>query len=196
MTVPVFPSLPGITYPRKRTQNWSTVKQDALSGKRTRYPLWTFPTYSYELPFSYLRSDSNNLEWQTLAGFIASVQGPAQLFAYSDPDDSSVTAQGFGEGDGVSTAFQLVRSLGGFTEPVFLVNGTPTIDVAGSPVTPASISAYGVVHFSSAPANGALLTWSGSYYWPCRFDEDSTDFSKFLATIWELKALKFSTEKL
>jgi hypothetical protein len=40
------------------------------------------------------------------------------------------------------------------------------------------------------------LTWSGTYYWPCRFDDDTTELSKFLVNIYECKALKFSTEKL
>jgi hypothetical protein len=196
MAVPVFPSLPGITYPAKRSPVWSTVKQDALSGKRVRYPLYTYPIYQYELPISFLRSDSNNLEWQTLAGFINSVQGPAQLWAYSDPNDSAVTLQGFGQGDGTTGAFQLVRTLGGFTEPVFLINGTPTIYVAGTPTVPASISAYGVVNFSSPPANGASLQWTGNFYWPCRFDDDAADFEQMMKLIWNLKALKFSSEKL
>lgn len=196
MSVPVFPLLPGIAYPRPRAARWDTVKQDALSGKRTRYPLWTFPVYEYELTFSYLRSDANTAEWQALLGFINSVQGAAQLWAYSDPDDNSVSAQPFGSGDGVSTSFQLVRTIGGFTEPVFLVKGSPVVKVAGVTVTPASISPYGAVNFASPPAGGAALSWSGSYYWPCRFDEDLTSFSKFLVAIYELKSLKFSTEKL
>jgi uncharacterized protein (TIGR02217 family) len=196
MTVPVFPSLPGIAYPVKRTVQWSTVKGDALSGKRTRFALWTYPVYWYDLPFNFLRSDALTLEWQTLEGFINGVQGAYGLFAYSDPNDNAVTNQQFGQGDGVTTTFQLVRSLGGFTIPVFLINGTPTISVAGVVTASASISAYGVVTFASAPANGAALTWTGGYYMPCRFDDDTTDMSQFMRTIWELKSLKFSTEKL
>jgi hypothetical protein len=109
----VFPSLPGITFRVKRTANWSSVKQDALSGKRTRYSLFTYPTYSYELQFNFLRSDSVNLEWQTLAGFVNSVAGPAQLFGFLDSDDNATTNQEFGVGDGATKGpFQLVRALG------------------------------------------------------------------------------------
>lgn len=196
-TGPVFPSLPGITLPQKRSSNWSGVKQDALSGKRNRTSLFTYPTYSYELPFSMLRSDSVNLEWQQLQGFINSLFGTVLLFGYTDPDDNSVTGQVFGEGDGSTTGpFQLVRTLGNFVEPVFLINGTPTIEVAGSPTSAYTIDNFGRITFNSAPASGAQLTWSGSYYMPCRFDQDTTDFSKFLVQFFELQALKFSTEKL
>jgi hypothetical protein len=194
---PVFPTLPGITYPVKRSPNWSSVKNDMLGGKRVRVSNYSYPTYSYELPFSFLRSDSINAEWQTFVGFINSLNGGVNLFGYTDPDDNTVSGQGFGAGDGTTTGpFQLVRSLGGFTEPVFLINGTPTISVAGTPTSAFTIDAYGRVTFTSAPANNAALTWSGSYYWPCRLDEEVTDMSKFLATIWEAKSLKFSSEKL
>jgi hypothetical protein len=196
MTLQVFPSLLGLGFPVRRSTTWRTIKQDALSGKRARFALWTYPLYAYELPFEFLRSDSVNLEWQTLMGFIDSVNGAAQLWAYSDPDDNAVTAQGFGTGDGHTSSFQLVRALGGFTVPVFLVNGTPQIFVGGVLTAPASISAYGVVNFTTPPANGALLTWTGSFFWPCRFDDDVADFSKFMNQFWELKSLKFSTEKL
>ena len=196
-TGPVFPSLPGITYPVKRSPNWSAVKNDALSGKKTRFSLFSYPTYSYEVPFSFLRSDASNLEWQTLMGFINSLNGPVQLFGFIDPDDHTVSNQNFGVGDGATTGpFQLVRAMGGFTEPVFLLNGAPTIKIAGTPTAAFTVDGYGAVTFNSAPANGAALTWTGSYYIPCRLDEDSTDVSKFLTTIWELKALKFSSEKL
>lgn len=197
-TGPVFPPLGGETYPKKLTINWSSVKQDALSGRRSRFSLFTYPTHSYELPFSYLRSDSN-AEWQTLAGFINSVNGPVQLFGYADPDDNLAVNQEFAVGDGTTLGpFQLVRSLGGFVEPVFLLNGNPTIKVAGTLTTNWTVDAYGRVTFTSgnAPGSAAAVTWSGEYYIPCRFDEDSTDYNKFLAKIFENKALKFSSEKL
>lgn len=196
MALPVLPSLIGVAFPIKRSPNWPTVKQDALSGKRIRVPLYTYPTYQYEISFDVLRTGASLLELQTLQGFIASVQGPAQLWAYDDPNDDSASEQDFGLGDGQTTTFQLVRSYGGFAEPVFLVNGTPAIFINGTLTTPASISAYGLVTFSTAPAAGAALTWTGNFYWPCRFDDEATEFENFMSGFFRLKSLKFSTEKL
>lgn len=196
---PVFPALPGITYPRKRSPNWSSVKNDALSGKRIRASLFSYPTYSFELPLSYLKTDSSTQQWQQLIGFINSLNGAVGLFGYSDPLDSSVSNQEFGVGDGTTLGpFQLVRTLGGFTEPVFLLNGAPTIEVGGVSETHFTIDAYGNVTFNSghAPGSAAALTWSGSFYWPCRLDDDTTDFNQFMSNLYEVKSLKFSTEKL
>jgi hypothetical protein len=200
MALPVFPSLPGLTFPVKRSANWSTVKQDALSGKRTRYPLWTYPTYTWEVSFDVLRTTAAFLEWQTLEGFIKSVQGPAQLFAYLDANDSVATAQSFGVGDGTTTTFQLVRSLGGFAEPVFLpvlsAGLVTQVTVAGTPTTAYTVSTYGAIVFSSAPTLGAALAWTGTFRFGCRFDDDATGFSNFMSGLFELKSLKFSSEKL
>lgn len=196
---PVFPSLPGITYPVKRGVQWSGVKQDALSGKRTRSTLFTYPIRQFEVVFSFLRVDSADQEWQQLEGFINSLLGTINLFGFTDPNDCVVSNQGFGVGDGTTLGpFQLVRGLGGFAEPVFLLNGDPTIKVAGTPSTNWTVDAYGRVTFTTgnAPASGADLTWSGSFYFPCRMDEDVTDFSLFLYQLYELKSLKFSSEKL
>lgn len=198
-TGPVLPALPSISYPRTRTITWSGIKNDALSGKRARTSLFTYPLYAYELPLNYLRTDPAFQEWQQLIGFINSLQGSVKLFGYDDPDDRAVAGQGFGDGDGDTLGpFQLVRSLGGFVEPVFLLNGAPAIAVDGTPSTDWTVDNYGSVTFTAghAPASGALLTWSGGYYWPCRFNDDTTELSQFLTTIYECKKLAFTTEKL
>ena len=58
MSLPVFPalSLPGIEWPIKRAPSWRTVKQVAMSGKRTAFALQASPIYKYELSLSVLRS--------------------------------------------------------------------------------------------------------------------------------------------
>ena len=66
-----------------------------------------------------LRSAAAYLEYQTLQGFINSLYGGTGLFLFNDVNDNTATAQGFGQGgqgDGVTTTFQLVRTFGGFTE--------------------------------------------------------------------------------
>jgi hypothetical protein len=53
--------------------------------------------------------------------------GGFDTFLFTDPDDNAVAAQTFGVGDGDQDAFQLVRTLGSFTEPVYDLNGAPSI---------------------------------------------------------------------
>lgn len=195
MTVPVFPSLPGLAWPVTRTQQFNNARNTAISGARTVYPLQIVPRHVWSIDIEFLRSNSAFLKLQTLVGFYNSLNGGAYPFAFTDPDDNEVTAQEFGEGDGTTTAFQLVRSYGGFTEPVYLPTGTPQIYVAGVlQSTGYTIGATGVVTFTSAPVSGAALTWTGTFDWLCRFDADKQDFSNFMKFLWEAKSLQFSSE--
>lgn len=200
MALAVFPTLTqSVGFPVKRMPEWDTVKADALSGKRTRTSNRSYPIYRYELVFKVLRTAAAYLEWQTLQGFINQQLGGAGLWLYDDVNDDTAAAQTFGTGDGASTAFQLVRTLGGFGEPVFSPNVITDIKVNGVTKTLGvdyTVGSYGVITFATAPAGGAVLSWDGTYYWACRFDDDQFAFEGSYSGIMNLKSLKFSTEKL
>lgn len=196
----VFPTLTQVVgWPVKRVPEWSTVRQDALSGKRTRTQNFSYPIYRYELTFKLLRTAAAYLEWQTLQGFINQQLGGAGLWLYDDVNDDTATAQSFGTGDGATTAFQLVRTLGGFGEPVFFPNVITNVKINGVTKTvnvDYTVGNYGVITFTGAPAGGAALTWNGTFYWGCRFDDDQFGFQAEYSGIMSMRSLKFSTEKL
>lgn len=196
MTVPTFPTLLGVSYPIDRSPIWSTDKETAFSGQDGAFPNWSYPRYQYKVPFNYLGNDlAANYDWRTLLGFYNKVKASAgNMFQFNDREDGSITAQQIGTGDGATTAFQLVRTLGGFVEPVFAPL-TVTAKVNGSTVS-SSFSAAGIVTYASPPSGGAALTWDGTYNWYCRFDDDTIKFSNFLAKFWDLKELSFTTVKL
>jgi len=108
-----------------------------------------------------------------------------------------VTGQSIGTGNASTQDFQLQRTLGGYTQPVFDINGvTATL---GSPVNnvyinavlqaPSSytISATGNLHFNTAPASGVTIAADISYFWRCRFAEDFYDFENFVQNLFEVK---------
>ncbi|WP_162987073.1 DUF2460 domain-containing protein [Sphingomonas paeninsulae] len=201
MSNAVFPALTGLTFPVVKTPMWSTKTQDSVSGKETRIGFWSYPKWKYSLAYDILRSDNVNLELQTLAGFYNARNGGFDTWLFNDPDDNSVTLQGFGIGDGASTNFQLTRSLGGYVEPVLAVNATSapaiyingTLKIGGTDYT-LNVTT-GLVTFTTAPAVSATLTWTGSYYWRCKFLDDSIDLSKFMQNLWELQTLNFQSVK-
>src|SRR5579875_135180 len=195
MTVPVYPVLPGLSFPVERSELWSTIIQESVAGKETRLQKWSYPRHQWKVSYDILRSAAAYQEWQALAGFFNAVGGAAGAFLYGDPDDGSVASQEFGVGDGVTTQFQLVRALGGFVEPVFNINGTPTNAVGGVATSAFTLGSTGTVIFNTAPASGAALTWTGGYYFLCRFVDDSADFSKFMAQLWDVKKLAWISVK-
>lgn len=203
MTLRLFPSLPGIVYPVKRSPIWSTDVQTSVSGKKTALPRWSYPVYSFEVGYEFLRTAAAYREYQDLVGFFNLAGGRANLFRFNDPDDNAVTAQSIGTGDGVATQFQLVRSNGApnfpWIDPVFYPTGSPEIFVnAVLQSTPAdySISTTGLVTFVTPPGNGLAVTWTGTYDWLVRFGEDSATFEQFTYNLQELKKLTFATEKI
>lgn len=204
MSVPLWPLTPvNVAFPFVRSNlGFAVIKQQNISGRRTRYAQRNLPIWQWKPDLSVLRAGIVNgaayTELQTIMGFYNTLLGTQSAFSYPDDTDNSVTNQPFGIGDGVSTAFQLVRTFGTFTEPVYLPQGTPTIFNNGSPVSGSNytISPAGIVTFTSAPTNGVSLTWTGTYNWLVRFDVDKVDFTEILSQLWKVNQLTFSSEIL
>jgi uncharacterized protein (TIGR02217 family) len=195
MSNAVFPSLIGLTYPVVKTPRWSTKVQTTVSGKETRLNLWSYPIWEYTLGYDMLRSDAVNFELQQLAAFYNARSGSYDDWLFNDPDDNTVANQSFGTGNGVTTAFQLVRAYGGYVEPVRGINAISSVNVNGTTTAAYSVSATGLLTFTTAPASGAALTWSGTYYWRVRFMDDHIDLNKVVNQFWDLKSLKFTSCK-
>lgn len=202
MTLRLFPALAGVNYPVKKTPNWSTDVQTSVSGKIVALSRWTYPRYSIELGYDFLRSDNAFQEYQDLVAFFNLAGGRANMFRFNDPDDNAVTNQGFGAGDGVTQAFQLTRSRGGFlfswVDPVFYpvtaqIYANSILLTLGVDYT---ISTTGLVTFTVVPAVGVPLMWTGTFNWLCRFDEDSSTFEQFTFNLFENKKVLFTSEKI
>lgn len=193
MSDAVFPTLPGLTWNVHKAPEWKTKVQQAISGRELRAAFRQYPLYRFTLAFDFLRADSVNAELQALLGFFNARQGSFDSFLYTDPTDATVTAQSFGTGNGATTQFKLVRTYGGAIEPVMNLNGNPAIYKAGVLQTAGThyTISNGLVTFVAAPANGNALTWTGSYYYRCRFADDTADFDNFLHELWTLKKLAF-----
>ena len=58
-------------------------------------------------------------------------------------------------------------------------------------VTDYTINNSGFVTFTNAPAGGLSLTWSGNYYYRCRFTNDTINPAQIMNQIWEGKGVEF-----
>lgn len=193
MSNAVLPLPPGLAWSVFKTPIWATDILTSSSGRELATARWSYPRWKFRLTYDVLRADAT-AELQTMVGFFNARQGSADSFLFSDASDSSVTAQSFGVGNGTATQFQLVRSLGGFVEPIRAVNGVPTIYVNGVSTT-AFTESNALITFSSPPANGAVLTWTGSFYFRCRFMRDEAEFEQFLKDLWNFKKCEFISLK-
>lgn len=196
MSNAIFPTLTGVKKGgRTRTPIWKTKIQTSVSDREVRTSYGSFPRYQYSLPFEYLRANAQQQDWQTLVGFFNARNGNFDSWLYDDPDDNTVVDQVFGVGDGVTKEFRLVRSFGGFIEPIKAVNGTPIIKAGGVVAYPVVSAMIGIVTFAVAPAEGVSLTWSGKFYFRCRFLESKVEFARLMQGFWSASKIGFITIK-
>ncbi len=207
MSSQVFPALTGLGWDVVRTPMWDTTIQENQSGKETRMSNYTYPRYQWDLVFNALRQGtvhgSAYTEFAQLLGFYNARQGSFDSFLYTDADDYTVTGQAIGTGDGATLTFPLVRTFGGFVEPVLAPNTVSKVyvdgvDAAGNwSVSSWGSAAPGVITFAGghAPTNAKAVTADFTYYWPCRFTDDSIPFNKFISNMYEGKKVSFISLK-
>jgi uncharacterized protein (TIGR02217 family) len=192
----VFPVLPGLSWSVGKAPSWSTRIQKAVSGRELRAAYYSLPIWTFTLAYEVLRANALQ-ELQQLVGFFNARQGSFDSFLYSDPSDNVASQAAFGVGDGVRTKFQLTRPYGGFVEPVAALQAAPAIFINGAQQQ-AGFTAdmnSGTVTFTAAPAGGAALSWSGSFYYRCRFVRDSIEFDNFMKDLWQAKKVELITVK-
>lgn len=120
MSNDVFPTLPGLTFDFHRLPTHKTQIEESVSGAEYRGLQMLTPRYTYKATYEFLRDQRQGQdELRTLLGFFNSHHGSFDSWLFVDPDDFAVTNQLFGTGDASTLAFQLVRTLGGFAEPVY-----------------------------------------------------------------------------
>ena len=207
MSSAVFPTLTGQGWGINRTEIWDTTIAMNQSGKETRMANQTYQLHSWDLTFTALRQgrvhNSSYTEFAQLAGFYNQRQGCFDSFLYADNDDYTVTGQAIGTGDGSTLTFPLVRTFGGFVEPVLAPHTVATVYVDGVDqvgfwtVSNWGSATPGVITFSGghAPTNAKAITADFTYYWPCRFLTDRISFNKFISNIYEGKSVSFVSIK-
>ena len=127
----IFPTLPGLKWGVTKTPIWSTQVQKSTSGRELRAGYYSYPLWKFSLSFEVLRNKQGLAELEELAGFFNARRGSLESFLYEDPTDNTVTNQLIGMATNGQTQFQLLRSFGGFIEPVMAVKGNPVVKVNG-----------------------------------------------------------------
>ena len=200
----IFPSLPGLAWSVTKTPTFQTRIQRAVSGRELRAVDYPFPLWQFTLVFDLLRDNpaAGYDELRTLMGFFMLCQGAYDTFLFHDPTDDQVAGQQIGVGNASTTVFQLLRSMGttlpggGFQEPIVAPDVVSAVYLDG--ITQSSTSYNidqdtGRLTFSKAPGSGLIVTVDFSYYFRCRFIDDSYGFDNFMFQLWQLKKLTFIT---
>ena len=197
MSNAVYPALLGAKIDVISAPMFRTRIQESVSGSEVRAADMSYPKYRLGLAYEFLREGAAFLELQTIAGFFLARRGAYDSFLFTHPADNATGADMlFAIADGVKTQFQLTRTYGagGFTfvEPVMNVNAITNLKRNGVTLAnPAdyTVSSTGLVTTAVPGTNGHALTWTGSFYYRCRFEKDENEYRRFMYELWELKSV-------
>jgi uncharacterized protein (TIGR02217 family) len=202
----VFPVLPGLGWSVTKMPRFAGRIQHAVSGREVRVLDQPYPIWTWTLTYALLRDKWDTRaagglgtgydELRTLAGFFLAQQGTFQSFLFEDPTDNTVGGQVIGTGNSTTAGFQLVRSMGGFAEPVTAPNIVAAIYFNGVRQDPASYAVdgeTGLVTFTAPPPLGQIITADFTYRFRVRFAEDSAEFENFMVQLWQLKQIKLQS---
>lgn len=214
MSLPIFPSLPGLTWPVLKASEFATLTQSAQNFAETRIRQANNPHWHWEMTFDVMRDTTALPEYRTLQGFILALGGKFGDFLYSDPTDNAVgpalisaapntAAQLQVVNDGAGNYYSPVqRNFGGqFYEDITDLNGAIAVYANGTLATVGT----GAGHYQllgpglSIPGysfEGMYLAWGSSpalpvtaqfnFYFRVHMEEDTQDFEQFLSTMWTI----------
>lgn len=124
---------------------------------------------------------------ETVTGFFEARLGQLYGFRWKDWLDHkscavgetvAMTDQAIGTGDGVETAFQLVKAYGGVSRPVSKpVAGTVVVAIDGVQAGVSVDETTGIVSFGAPPPAGAAITAGFEFDVPVRFDSAEIEYS-------------------
>ena len=192
MSNAVFPTLPGLAWGVKKTPVWSTNTIKSANGRELRAAYYRYPLWRFTLSFEVLRTRSAVNELERLAGFFNARRGSFESFLYEDPTDNSVSVQSIGFVQQGRQRYPLIRSFGGFVEPVAAVRGDVLITVGGVPKEKGRdyVIDGGDVVFQTPLTAGQKIEWSGGFYFRVRFAADTADFENFIGHLWKAKKIE------
>jgi hypothetical protein len=194
---PIFPTLATLGWSTHVRPRFATEVADHVSGRATRQSGRAEALYDVELTYELLRGDAAFSDMQAIAGFFATVGGAAAPFWLAPPGLANVAAQILGVGDGATTRFALVRTIGGALELVAGTSGVSAVTLDGAPLPATAWSCSGgyapAIALADAPATGALVSADFGALWLCRFADDGLDLEEFMAMLFALGTVKLQT---
>ena len=183
MSYNTFPALAGLGWDIKKRPMFSTAKEISASGARFHTARWPIPHYEFDLAFNYLsQADRDALE-----AFYNGQSGAAFPFLLSVTNDNAQTAKACsGTADGTNKIFQMPL-------PAQAQVVTSALFDNGSAAGAATVSASGLITFTTAPLAGHAITWTGTYAYLVNFKDDTEEFNQMMSQMYEVQQITMET---
>lgn len=199
----LFPELPGLEWDASITPMFNTKILTSINGRELRASFQAAPKYEISLSYAFLRENKGRKELQQLQGFYLERRGAFDSFLYKMPDDNQFDCTFVG--DGATTSFQLYKDMYtsqlplGNTEEQMVGEVDPNM-WNQTPVKPmwdantskpmwnaatAKITSDGKYILSQPLEAGIEITISGTYFYRCRFKDDTQQYVNFMHKLWK-----------
>lgn len=202
----LFPELPGLEWDLTKTPIFNTKIMTSVNGRELRASYQAVPRYEFTMSFAFLRENKGRNELQQLESFFLDRRGSFDSFLYKMPEDNQFECNFVG--DGVSTSFQIYKSIGSTQVPTahtqsftkkFDLNmwnksvskkmWDSNVEKAMWNSSTATVSKDGIYILTKPVEAGIEFSISGTFYYRCRFKDDAQEYTNFMHKLW--KAGKF-----
>lgn len=125
-------------------------------------------------------------DWAPVLALHYAQRGRAYGFTFRDWSDDNVIDGSIGTGNGTLTTFQLVKvydvGVRQYVRTILVPDVTTlVVKIDGTPTT-AFTNSDGLLTFTSAPANGVVITATFDFFVPVRFADDHIEINVEMAT--------------
>ncbi len=185
MTIPAYRLPSAIEIGSRFSPTFNNVIQEAIAGNEQRFGRWDKCRGVGDVSYGLLNSTDPDGDFRAIVALYRAHFGSLYPFRFKDWSDFQATDEPFGTGDGAEVAFQLSKTYDPslillntagslfYVRNIVLLASTPVIKVDGvtkTVTTDYTISSAGVVTFTVAPADDDVVTWTGEFDVPVRFD--------------------------
>lgn len=199
----LFPELPGLEWDTSITPMFNTKIMTSINGRELRASFQAAPKYEISLSYAFLRENNGRKELQKLQGFYLDRRGAFDSFLFKMPEDNEFNCTFIG--DGTTTTFQLYKDM--YTSQLPLSNTEEQIAAEVDPnmwnQTPsktmwntnqdklmwnnatAQITSDGKYVLSQPIEEGVEVTVKGTFYYRCRFKDDTQQYVNFMHKLWK-----------
>ncbi|MFA3599870.1 DUF2460 domain-containing protein [Acinetobacter baumannii] len=201
----LFPELPGLEWDTSITPMFNTKIMTSINGRELRASFQAAPKYEISLSYAFLRENKGRKELQQLQGFYLERRGAFDSFLFKMPEDNEFNCTFIS--DGTTKTFQLYKEM--YTDKMPLVNtqgkifGSGEVDPNMWNQTPsktmwnpnqeklmwntltAQITPDGKYIISQPFEEGQEITITGTFYYRCRFKDDTQEYVNFMHKLWK-----------
>jgi uncharacterized protein (TIGR02217 family) len=180
----VYPVLDGLTFDVEKTPDFATIVQRSIGGNETRASYYYTSIKNWVLPYSFL----DITDYGIMVAFFEARKGAFENFLFSDTSENQAVLFVIGYGTGSEQHFQIDRMAEGTAYATNAYMPAPQIYLDGVLQSSGySLSAADLITFTTPPANGVVISWSGNLYHRVKFVTDIIDLNEFMWQLWELK---------